>query len=417
MGNYFTKVSSSGCKDGPMHFYELKDSDSHVLQFEPLESRLLAFTVQSYEGPYAKTFCSIDKDAQTIASALSQKGVIPFTECHFYAADAQPKWCKFDAMESLFKKYAGEVGSQGVFVFFFSGYGIYDHRGEFAGLAPKDYDGTVNTWSMCITREVLKKWLKESKCKAKYVLFIINSCYTGRFKDGSSSSPPVSPDTPPDDLDPPLVYVMFSSTSDEASSALQCSVFCHSLSRAINRTSFSQGHLPIRDIANECRVINAFANTRHAYKGKVISKAQQHSEVKWAKMAPKEEVDFGQEPLHLVKECLDWIEECEAENGPLDQLRSELLNDQCNVDTVLCFMLRSILCIQLSQEPGAHVTIADVNFFEIVYKKVVDTLEKYTELKFEKRQGLNEYIDCLKESGITEDRLSELTEMLQNIQI
>lgn len=410
MGNYFTKVSSSGCKDGPIHFHDLKDSDLHVLQFEPSESRLLAFTVQSYEGSFAKKLCNIDKDAQTIANGLSQKGVIPFTECHFYAADAQPNWCKFDAMESLFKKYAGEVGNEGIFIFLFSGHGIYDHRGEFAGLAPKDYDGTVNTWSVCITREVLKKWLKESNCKAKYVLFIINSCYTGSFKGGRSSTS-VSPDTPPDDVEPPLVYVMFSSTSDEASSALQCSVFCHSLSRAINKTSFSQGHLPIKDIANECRIINSFANTRHTYKGMVKSKAQ-HSEIKWAKMSATEEVDFGHEPLHLVKECLDWIEECETESGPLDQLRNELLKDQCTVDTVLCFMLRSIVCIQLSQEPDAHATIAGIEFFEIAYQKVVDTLGKYTELKFEKRLGVNEYRDCLKENGITEDRLSELTEML-----
>ena len=414
MGSSLSKASS---KD---KFHDVVDNES--LEFQPSQSKLLAFTVQSCKWEKAKRLFNINNDAFTVAKALNEKGVIPLIGCHVYGDNNSggPQWCTFDNIKELFQKYASEVGDQGIFIFFFSGHGKCDEQGKFIGLVPEDYDGTANT--RCITRNTFREWLKLSDCKAKYVLLIINSCYAGGFCNGNSST--LEPSKGPPDSDPPLVYCMFSSASKETSIAfhiLGSSVYCYYLRKAISKVDFSQGSLPIKAISDHCsKNTHDITNILHTYtqkNGKLTHKVQtpntmvtklEHLSLIHQDQAEKVEVFTAEhEPPQLVKECLDWIEECKAESGSLYQLNNELWKDRCTVDTVLCFMLRSITCVQLSRMPcQQHATIATIAFFDTVYRVVADTLKKYSELKFEKSEylmALEEYKDCLKEAGITKE--------------
>ena len=128
--------------------------------------------------------------------------------------------------------------------------------------------------------------------------------------------------------------------------------------------------------------------------------------------------DSTKEIGQLDIKCWAWTEEmCSDDSGGLVQLRKEWILEKCIMDTILCFMLRSVARIQLT----CNVTsIASGNLFITTYIHIVSAISRVYEIKFSRRElllALQHYIDCLRHSGITElETLKELEELLNKIQ-
>lgn len=177
------------------------------LRFDPLQSSLLAFTINRLASPrfQKQSLGNITNDAAKVAMAIKEKGVIRGST--FYEAKLQPDSCTFQSMKTIFQRQAQGVGREGVFIFHFSGHGIKTRNSQF-GLAPIDFDFTEETY---ITAQVLSQWLQDAGCKAKYVLFIINSCYAGMLTEALTASNELH--------SYPGLYVMAACTANEISVA------------------------------------------------------------------------------------------------------------------------------------------------------------------------------------------------------
>ena len=272
----------------------------------------------------------------------------------------------------------------------------------------------------CITSDDLISWLKRSDCRAKHVVFIIDACFSGGF---SLKCPPSSSTDSESFSEPklPKVYIMYSSEQKETSSThmiLQSSIYSYCLSHAIDAIAPFSDVLPIKHICDAC------CDLTHALfllLETTDEKAEeQHPGIKEYQFKPthdqKQNTSNNSEGNHLqlVLECMDWIKKCEDKKGPLDQLKeSGDLEKQWVIDIVLCFMLRYIARIHLfHKDSSVRQYVKRPSFFNIVYEAVVDTLKKYSEKKFEKREhqlGFNEYISFLRKCDVPlTDELSKL---------
>lgn len=377
-----------------------------LLEFEQSNSYFLAFTVKCCPSVLTvKKLDWIDQDASRVAKVLYQNGVVHEEKCRFFPQEGV---CTFENIETQFIDHASSVKDKGIFVFFFSGHGI-PYGKQFVGLAPEDYNGTVEK---CITSDDLISWLRRSNCRANNVLFIIDACFSGGF---TVRSPPSNSTVSEfsSELNLPKTYIMYSSEQKETSSTsriLQSSLFSYCLSHAIDAIAPFPNGLPIKRISDVCGdLTHALFLLRKTTDEDV---EEQHPGIKLFQFKPTQEKNICNisegNHLQLVPQCLDWIKKCQDKKGPLDQLKeSGDLEKQWVIDILLCFMLRYIACIHLFQE-----YVTQSAFFNIAYEAVVDTLRKYSEKKFENRErqlGLNEYRNCLRQFDVPlTDELSKL---------
>ena len=205
------------------------------LNFDPNQSYLLGYSINlqtSKRFQRKQLGDTVVQDASKVISSLVEKGVFSREHATHLEAKLEPQSCTFQGIKANFIKQAREVGEEGMFVFHFSGHGIKVGNSKF-GLAPVDFDYTAETY---ITAELLSQWLEQANCRAKYVLFVIDCCYSGGLAEAL-----VRDSRCLSRIDG--VYVMASCTANEVSvivGTLGNSIFCCLMS--FTKPAFMQGN-------------------------------------------------------------------------------------------------------------------------------------------------------------------------------
>jgi hypothetical protein len=221
------------------------------LHFNPSESHMLAFGIdkQSHDkykhrslGPTAK----LDALETTLAFVKRFK----IKNFDVFCSSDYPSTCSYSGIVKSLQDNAAKVGKDGLFVLFFSGHGINDSDEEW-GLAPGDFDTTQDTF---ITMATLAGCLSQADCLAKYVLVILDCCYSGMMATHITSG---SLHMHSDMLS--HIYVMAAGTYYQSSlsvGALRHSIFSYFLMYTLNKIGSvaSEGVLPLMDIFEECKV-------------------------------------------------------------------------------------------------------------------------------------------------------------------
>ena len=108
-------------------FILVSNSLPKVFQFSPTESRLVSYGIDKQTSPKYE-HKSLGKitlhDAEQVLKALVRVGAIEKENAHIYSSSGDPDRCTADGMKAAFQAKACEVGSNGIFVFHFSGHGI-----------------------------------------------------------------------------------------------------------------------------------------------------------------------------------------------------------------------------------------------------------------------------------------------------
>lgn len=221
----------------------------HYVQFDIAESFLVSYGIdyQTHSKFKTKTLGpSTTADAREVVLSMANAGLILPTNAVLYEASKQPDYCTKSGMKRGFQAQARKVGHSGLFIFHFSGHGIRLKRSHLCGLAPVDFDYTLDK---LLTANVLTSWLQEVGCKAKCILFTLDCCYAGGIGQDITASGQL-------DLIPGL-YVLSACTGTETCLAigpLGHSIFTYFLCRAISTTVQCPGQLPLRKIFTECQI-------------------------------------------------------------------------------------------------------------------------------------------------------------------
>lgn len=229
----------------PLGDFELGD-----FEFTPSESAVVSYGIDVQEseffrekslGPIAKS------DAEGIANAFHKAGAVEEKNAHVFSASDNRAACTAEGMKRTFQEYASKVGSNGLFVFHFSGHGITDGANMW-GLAPVEHARTVGT--TITADELLNAWLNEPddehKCKAKYILITLDCCYAGGI---GKTIKDVKRDN--------RLFVLSACTANEKSSQLDIlgsSTFAYFLSKFLVKLSTIPGVLPMKEIFSECQI-------------------------------------------------------------------------------------------------------------------------------------------------------------------
>ena len=422
--------------------YVLVSNESEdSLSFNPSQSYAVAFCINRQTSPrfqLKELGDTVVNDARKVLSALQANGAVPPENAKLIEAKPDPDSCTCAGMKKAFQEQAKMVGEGGVFFFHFSGHGIRVKDDQF-GLAPVDFDYTVNTY---ITSSVLNQWLNEASCKAKCVVFTIDCCYAGGLADALTCDS--------NTVTPFPLYVMAACTANESSIAvgtLKNTTYCYFLAHAIQKAEFSPGHFPIKHIHEKCeKLTTALSSLLLSYDEAhgVVSKIM-HPELSQSKYyvtlrdlcgrgrvqaddGAQDDTD-GQEysyvfelydsikenqlpAAELHEKCHDWLESTYKDsNGGLSRLQEEGLlgHEQCVMDTVLCCMLRSVASIQLDRD---STTVASPNLYLTAYMRVVTVISyACSGAKFDVREcvlGLLHYQHCLQQHKIDTQSLLQL---------
>ena len=436
------KVAARGVEetDRGSEYVLISSAAEETLTFDPSQSYLVAFSINrqtSARFRHRQLNDTVVNDAFKVMSALQESGCLPRNNCNLIQASIEPEHCSFSGMRNAFVSEARKVGENGVFFFHFSGHGIRVNSDQF-GLAPMDFDYTSETY---ITAAVLREWLSEAQCPAKFVVFTIDCCYAGGIaKALTRGSETLSPY--------PGLYVMAACTANEVSvilGTLGNSIFCYFLSHVICTTHSPPGTFHIRRIYDKCKKLSiALSSLLLCY--------DKSSGIHWQTMQPElthsalsetvlqlsgeggeDEVDAGIMRFSYATElydfsrgragistldgkCQAWLEMAYADStGGLSQLKKErvLGGEQCLMDTVLCCMLRSVASIQLVCDPT---TVATPNLFITSYMHVVAAIDiVQCGAEFREREfalGLAYYLDALLHSGLDTRPLRQLYDRL-----
>lgn len=219
-----------------------------TFHFDPSESWAVGFGIDKQTSPKfshrSLTSITVD-DAEQVVGSLVSAGTFPPENAHLFSASKQPESCTAQGMKKTFQDHASKVGSEGLFLFHFSGHGI-KVRNDMWGLAPMDFDYSTTTY---ITADVLSEWLNEIKCRAKYILITLDCCYAGGIGKELTAQVDVERDV--------NLYVLSACTANETSlvlGSLGHSIFTFFLSHFIQKLGRTHGHLPMKEIFSECQV-------------------------------------------------------------------------------------------------------------------------------------------------------------------
>ena len=415
-------------------FVLISNKADECLRFDPSQSYAMAYGINYQTDPRFKKRQldqTVVQDSFRVLSAL-ETGVIPREHSSLFEAKLVPQSCTFEGMRQSLKVQAAKVGVDGAFFFHFSGHGVKVGNGQF-GLAPVDFDYTAETY---ITASVLSQWLRESGCKAKYIVLSLDCCYAGGIATaltrGTDSLNPIS------DL-----YVMASCTANETSmviGSLGNSIFCYFLDHAIRSAEFSVGQFPIEVIYNKARKLSMALSS-------LLVNYDRSSGLSWKTMQPElaysairtrviemsgkgeDQTDAtvdrfryatmlydNTKPIDTLDDkCLAWIEMAYSKNGQLRELQEEkmLIAEKCLMDTVLCSMMYSIAAIQLACHPE---TAANSNLCITAFMYVAAAIDVVQPgIDFQEREfalALGYYRHVLKKAGKSTQVFTSLFDQL-----
>ena len=142
------------------------------------------------------------------------------------------------------------------------------------GLAPSDFDYTKETF---ITGALLAEWLQQTAFQGRYVLFILDTCYSG----GIGNDIVLNSVT---DTSAAGIYVLTSCTANESSmvvSALGKSIFNHFLTSSMLNSYSQIGKIYVKQLYEDSDACCM------AFSALLLSYDSKHGLLKWSMMQPE----------------------------------------------------------------------------------------------------------------------------------
>ena len=378
-------------------FVVVTNAPQEVLDYKPSESFMIAFGIdeQNHEN-YAKRSLgnTIKLSCLDIAQSFLASQILPEANTEVFVSSDSPEPCSLEGIKRGIKQHASKVGSRGLLVVFLSGHGV--NMGDDWGFAPGDYDRTRAT---VLSAGALLDCLQEADCKAKYILIILDCCYSGamamKLTGESSDDHTVLPHT----------YVLAAGTASETSLAINSlgyTIFTYFLRFALDRIQPSPGCLLLSDLFEECRTcaealsslvirhdkelglrFGKFTPSMSAFEPQTrIHEAQLDSpglgDFVWRYFKPRE--DKTQPPARLHPMTTDWLRRLsELDPGPLTLLEHRDLFTDSN-DTkgrvlmaVITLMVHSVASIELVYNSNS---VSNPNLFLLAFVEVIATLDR-----------------------------------------
>lgn len=235
-------------------FLVINNTPESSLHFNPKQSRLLVFGIdkQTHLNYQNRSLGNTVKlDALEVALTFLKQHNIDY---EIHTASDHHDQCTYTGMKTVLESNASKVGKEGILIVFFGGHGISDSNQKWA-LVPADFDLTSDTY---ITASDLTQCMTRASCQAKYVLLILDCCYSGKI--GTDITKGVAHHS--DDL-LSNVYVLASGTALQSSfgvGILRHSIFSYFLKRSLINNCLPSnvllpdgGVLPLMDIFKECK--------------------------------------------------------------------------------------------------------------------------------------------------------------------
>ena len=224
------------------------------LKFDPSKSYAVCYGInkQRYPNEIMPLSQNTVIGAQRVRKALIDVKAVYAENATLYVASEDEENCTADGIRRTFEEAAKKVEPNGLFVFHFSGHGLYDGRKKW-GLVPVDLSSARR--ETLITSEKISSWLNKTECKAKSILVILDCCYAGGIGENLTSTMSKLK------LDVNL-YILSACTANEISILFNCikqSVFTYFLSKFIvkftrDEEASESCTLPLSDIFSESQI-------------------------------------------------------------------------------------------------------------------------------------------------------------------
>lgn len=344
-------------------------------EFEPLRSCIISYGIDKHSSLQFqhKTTHRIAADADKILNAFVQVKAVPCENAHTFTASRNPETCTFIGMKKTFQHHASKVGSDGLFVFHFSGHGI-NICNKIWGLAPMDFDYSIGT---LITADVIGQWLNEVECKAKYVLITLDCCYAGGIGNELATKTEVKSD----------LYIFSACTGKETNIVLDSlghSIFTYFLSECILRFSRNVGDLPMKEIFSECQTCceNLSSLLVSYSKGTGLQRQIMHPQLavhdskdKSMKKVVTVENFEGDHEVYNVTGVVSYLYPLRnVKNGPLYELQRRNWLSGMVLTSAFCCMMHSVASIELSHD-AVLTKVKNVNLFINAFLEVAATID------------------------------------------
>ena len=337
-------------------------------------------------------------------------------------------------MRRTFLFAANKVDTNGIFIFHFTGHGLkVGKAGEYQwGLVPADFDRTKEKF---ITGEKITSWLHGVRFQGRYVLIILDSCYSGGMAEVIATG------TVEHELPIGGLYVFTSCTANEASlvvTALGQSIFNYFFCSNLFKSYAQPGKLPIKEIYENCDACCM------AFSSLLLSYDSTEDVLKWRMMQPEfkyyqltafvqsffdseeqtdaaapgrfsfvlEYYDFTRHTKKrqpIEDKCLSWLQTASCSEGALAELeKRELLNGPI-LSAAVASMMYSVASIFIACDQE---NVTDPNIFIIAFIHVlaaIDNIHRDLEIsRNDLKLGLEYYVDVLRKHKIPPGRLNKL---------
>ena len=226
-------------------FLVISNAPETCLEFDSNKSCMLAFGIDKQLHPNFQNRSlgpTVKLDALETSMTFVKK--LNLFRFKVYCSSENPDQCTHAGMQEAIKRTSKQVGDGGIFILFFGGHGINDSNQKWA-LASADFDLTKSTY---LTTENLIKCISQSECKARYILVILDCCYSGVM---ATTMTAIS------DMLLPHTYVLAAGTAYESSFAvgtLRHSIFTYFLNAFVNAIPIQPNSLPLAKIYDECKL-------------------------------------------------------------------------------------------------------------------------------------------------------------------
>lgn len=367
---------------------------------------------------------------------------IPSKNVYIHAASKRKDQCTFEGIKGLFKRSANSVGTQGIFIFHFTGHAVRDRRSGKWGLVPTDYVGGSNP-SAVITSSDMVDWLHQSTFQGRYCLFILDVCCAEGFADDVITQS-VQQEVPVAGL-----YIISSRTANESSlivPALGMTYFSFFFSTLNNHCD--PGRIRVSDLYQSCNVCcMAFSSLILSY-DQVTQTLRMNTTLPdykqyqlpsylrslYGEQEDEESTDSGrfhflfkqydssQNPIDIPDKCLAWLDTIsDLNSGLLCELKEKGLLQGKMIIAAIATMTYSV-ALNMSCLLDNKLTpsrISSRNAFVITLLYVISTVEKHQSVSITPSDVcmiIDYYIEALNVKKISTKDVRKLKSLIQQTQ-
>lgn len=409
--------SRKGAPLGNVIVATMPPTNKELLEYDPHESYMISFGIdQQHHEEYKDRSLGevIKRTAVDVPLSFVENNIVPQNNLRVLVSSEHVDECSLIGIKREIKEQASKVTDSGLLVIFLSGLGKRQYRygpdragNDEWGFVPGDYDGSPDK---LLFPSSLITCLLEVRCEAKYILIILDCCYSGAIALRLSSE--CMDNTGTASL-LPHTFVLAAGSANEASLAINSlgySIFSYFLRFAIDQVQPSSGVLPLSDIFEECQVCAEalssivirydkkfglkFGRSRPSFttvgpQTAVDSVPQEEIGVDMSAREGKtafifkyyqQEEDKTKAPALLHSITCDWLESLtNLEPKPLTLLKerdffnSEYDTEGCVLMAIITLLIHSIASIEMIYN-NEHVT--NPNIFLVAFVEVMATLDR-----------------------------------------